>query len=104
MFPAWSHMDIEPEWYGLECLNRSKTPYVAAIPDMPDYFAGFGYHGSSVRMGSYAGVLLADLVHGVTPDLPFPQAPCTVAKRLPLGPYRRHLIRPLYQWMAWQDL
>ena len=77
---------------------------MADIPDMPDYFAGFGYNGSSVRMVSCAGVLLADLMHGVTPDLPFPQALCIVPKRLPLGPYRRHLICPLYQWMGWQDL
>ena len=103
MFPAWSDVDIEHEWYGLLCLNRSKTPYVGAIPDMPGAFAGFGYHGNGVAMGSYAGALLADLVCGVTPDRPYPQALRTVPKRFPLGPYRRHLMRPLYQWMAWQD-
>ena len=103
IFPAWSHVDIEHEWYGLLCLNRSKTPYVGAIPDMPGAFAGFGYHGNGVGMGSYAGALLADLVLGVTPNRPYPQALRTIPKRFPLGPYRRHLMRPLYKWMAWQD-
>ena len=96
MFPVWSHMDIEHEWYGLLWLNRSKTPYVAAIPDMLDAFTGFVYHRNIVRMGDYAAVLLADLVRGVTPDLPYPQALGTVPKQFPLGPYRRHLVRPLY--------
>ena len=103
MFPAWSHVDIEHEWYGLLCLNRSKTPYVGAIPDMVGAFAGFGYHGNGVGMGSYAGALLAHLVRGMTPDRPYPQALRVVPKRFPLGPYRRHLMRPLYKWMAWQD-
>ena len=103
MFPAWSGVEIEHEWYGLLCLNRSKTPYVGAIPDMQGAFAGFGYHGNGVGMGSYAGALLADLARGVAPERPYPQAMRTVPKRFPLGPYRRHLMRPLYQWMAWQD-
>ena len=69
---------------------------------MPGAFAGFGYHGNGVAMASYSGAILSDLVTGTTPDFPYPKTMRTVPKRFPLGSYRRHLLRPLYQWMAWQ--
>ena len=59
---------------------------MGAVPDLPGAFAGFGYHGNGVGIGSDAGALLADLVPGVTPGRPHPQALRTVSKRFPLGP------------------
>ena len=102
-FPEWANVDIEHQWYGLLCRNRSRTPYVGPIHNMSGAFAGFGYHGNGVAMASYSGALLSDLVMGKTPDLPYAKPMRTVPKRFPLGSYRRHLLRPLYQWMAWRD-
>ena len=62
IFPAWYNVYIEHEWYGLLCLNRSRTP-----------------------------------------DFSYPKTMRIDPKRLPLGSYRRHLLRPPYQWMVWQD-
>ena len=103
IFPAWYNVYIEHEWYGLLCLNRSRTPDVGPIPNMPGVFAGFGYHGSGIAMASYSGATLGNLVKGTTPDFSYPKTMRIDPKRLPLGSYRRHLLRPPYQWMVWQD-
>ena len=103
MFPAWHGVDIEFDWSGLICLTRHLTPFVGPLPELPGVYAGFGYHGNGVAMGSYAGALLADLVTEKTADRIYPKLMQKQPKRFPLGRYRRHLLRPFYALMAYQD-
>ena len=70
---------------------------------MEGAFAGFAYHGNGVAMGSYSGALLSDLVQEKQPQTPYPATMRTVPPRFPFGRYRRHLMRPLYAYMAWSD-
>ena len=103
LFPKWREVEIEYEWSGLACLSRSQTPYVGKVPEMEGAFAGFAYHGNGVAMGSYSGALLSDLVQEKQPQTPYPATMRTVPPRFPFGRYRRHLMRPLYAYMAWSD-
>ncbi len=103
MFPKWSHVDIDYDWSGLVCLTSTLLPYVGPIPDQKNVFTGFGYHGNGVAMATYSGAILAGLVQGKTPRLPYPEALKTVPKRFPLGRFRRHLLRPAYWWMRKRD-
>ena len=71
--------------------------------DLPeDYAKKLSESLLSIKGGYFEkdGALLANLVRDVTRDRPYPKALRTVPKRFPLSPYRRHLIRPLYQWTA----
>ena len=103
MFPAWRKAEIEYDWSGLICLTRNLTPFVGPIQEMPGVYAGFGYHGNGVAMGSYAGALLADLALGAQQKRLYPRLFQKPPRRFPLGRYRRHLLRPIYSLMAFQD-
>jgi glycine/D-amino acid oxidase-like deaminating enzyme len=97
LFPAWANVEITHEWSGLVCFMASGHPFIGAVPDHPGLFAGLGFHGNGVAMGSYAGHLLAQKLAGLDPEMPafLGSAP----KRFPLGRNRRLLLRPAY-WLA----
>ena len=103
MFPAWAHVETPYVWSGLICLTRRLTPFVGPVPGEPGLFAGFGYHGNGVAMGSYAGAVLADLVRDRAPDRPYPAAIRGPAGRFPLGRWRRALLVPAYAVKGWRD-
>lgn len=102
LFPAWSHVESPNIWSGLVALSRNLVPFVGPVPSHPGLFAGLCYHGNGVAMGTYAGRLLADLVQGRTPDLPFP-ALLQQAGRFPLGRFRRLMMPPAYALLALKD-
>ncbi len=103
-FPAWKDVEITHGWSGLLCLMRAGTPFVGAVPDAPGLFAGLGFHGNGVAMGSYAGRLLADILRGVQPAGPMPGFLAAPPHRFPLGRHRRALLRPAYLIADWLDL
>ncbi|MEC3861791.1 FAD-dependent oxidoreductase [Mesobacterium sp. TK19101] len=96
MFPAWQDVEITHDWSGLVCLMPTLVPYVGPVPDMPGVFAGLGYHGNGVAMGSHSGVILADLVQGKSSRARYPGVLRLVPKRFPLGRFRRMLLAPAY--------
>ncbi|SLN21438.1 Gamma-glutamylputrescine oxidoreductase [Roseivivax jejudonensis] len=96
LFPAWADVEITHGWSGLACLTSTLTPYVGPVPDMPGVLAGFGYHGNGVAMGSHAGRILADLALDRPTEAAYPAAMRRVPSRIPLGRYRRTLLRPAY--------
>lgn len=99
LFPAWQGVEITHEWSGLVCLMPGLTPFVGPVPGHDGLFAGMGYHGNGVAMGSYSGALLGAIVAGETPDGPWPEAMRRPPNRFPLGRYRRALLAPAY-WAA----
>lgn len=104
LFPAWRAVERPYFWNGLVCLARNRTPFIGPIPEMPGAYAGLAFHGNGVAMGSYAGRLLADLVQGRTPDLPYPPAFATAPARFPLGRRRRALLTGINAALALADL
>ncbi|MHA6347128.1 NAD(P)/FAD-dependent oxidoreductase [Roseivivax sp. CAU 1761] len=99
LFPAWRDVEITHHWSGLVCLMANLTPYAGRVPDMPGVWAGLGYHGNGVAMGSHTGRILAALLRGAAPDTPVPAALAAPPGRFPLGPRRRWLLHPAY-WAA----
>ena len=89
MFPAWRNVDTPYGWSGMVCLARNMLPFVGPVPDYDGLWAGMCYHGNGVAMGSYSGALLAQLVQGKKPDLPYPDAIRAPLKRFELGRFRR---------------
>jgi len=104
MFPNWAHIETPWYWSGMVCLSSRLTPFCGAVPEMPNCFAGFAYHGNGVAMGSYTGTLLADLVQGKPTRLPHPEIMQAVPKRFPLGRFRRALMWPTYMLAGIADL
>ena len=104
MFPAWRDLTITHEWAGLVCLMSNLTPFVGEIPDHPGLFAGLGFHGNGVAMGSHAGMLLADLARGAPTRAPLPAAMSLVPGRFPLGWHRRKLLIAPYLAASLLDL
>ncbi len=96
MFPAWHGVEITHDWSGLVCLMANLTPFAGPVPGHPGLFAGLGYHGNGVAMGSYTGALLAALAQGKPPTGPWPAALQITPKRFPLGGFRRALLLPAY--------
>lgn len=63
-FPAWKEVEITHQWSGLACLTANQLPFVGAIPGAFGLFAGYGYHGNGVAMGSQTGRWLGTLAAG----------------------------------------
>lgn len=103
LFPAWKEVEVTHRWSGLVSLGAGLVPFIGPVPDHPGLFAGLNYHGNGVAMGTYAGRILADLVRGTTPVLPYSSVVQT-APRFPLGAYRRAFLPLAYGYYALRDL
>jgi glycine/D-amino acid oxidase-like deaminating enzyme len=101
IFPAWRDVDISHQWSGMVCLSRKRLPFAGAIPDHPDAFAGFAYHGNGVAMGSYTGRLLANLVRGVGT---VPRAMAVPPRKFELGRWRRAILPVAYAGFHLADI
>lgn len=104
LFPAWADVEITHEWSGLVCLLRNLVPFVGPVPGHSGLFAGLGFHGNGVAMGSYAGHLLAHSLMGTAPDQAAPDWLSASPPRFPLGRFRRALLGPAYFWAEKLDL
>lgn len=102
LFPRWRHVETTHCWSGMVCLARDLVPFVGAVPQHPGLFAGLCYHGNGVAMGSYSGRLLADLVQGKTPDLPYSPVMQRL-RRFPFGRARRLVMPPAYALFGLMD-
>jgi glycine/D-amino acid oxidase-like deaminating enzyme len=102
LFPRWKHVESTHSWSGMVCLARDLVPFVGSIPDHPGLFVGMCYHGNGVAMGSYAGRLLADLVQGKTPELPYSPVMQRL-RRFPFGSARRVVMPPAYAFYGLMD-
>ena len=101
MFPAWAQVDTPWFWTGLVCMTARLVPFVGEIPEMPNAFAGFGWHGNGIAMGTYAGKTLASMAIGDQLDVP------EVLKRkpirMPFGSRRRIILPPIYKGLEIKD-
>jgi glycine/D-amino acid oxidase-like deaminating enzyme len=104
MFPAWKAVETPHFWSGLVNFSTSFTPYVGPVPEMKNAWVAMGYHGNGVAMASYSGALMADLIRGKRPALPYPAAMQRPLGRFPLGRARRLLLRARLPVMALQDM
>lgn len=101
MFPAWSHVETPWFWTGLVCLTAKRVPYVGKVPDMPDAFAGFGWHGNGIAMGTFAGRILAGMALGKKDEAPLVMR--GEPMRIPFGKHRRIFLPPVYKGLAVRD-
>ncbi|KAA8611405.1 FAD-dependent oxidoreductase [Salipiger aestuarii] len=104
MFPRWRDVGITHEWAGLVCLMANLVPFVGEVPDHPGLFAGLGFHGNGVAMGSHAGMLLAGLVQGKPAQPAIPAAMSLIPGRFLLGRHRRKLLVAPYVAASLLDL
>lgn len=103
MFPAWREVETTHGWSGLVCLARDRLPFAGAVPGQPGLWAGLCYHGNGVAMGTYSGAVLAQLVQGQVPQMPYPEALRTPLRRFELGRLRRAMIPLAYAGYAMAD-
>jgi glycine/D-amino acid oxidase-like deaminating enzyme len=101
MFPAWAEVETPWFWSGLISLMGRGVPYAGPVPGLAGAYAGFGWHGNGIAMGSYAGAALARLALGQGPDVPeILQRPPV---RIPFGTRRRLLLPPKYAQLGLRD-
>ena len=100
MFPAWRQVETTHFWSGLICMTRKQTPYIGPVDGWKNAWAGLGYHGNGVAMGTLAGALLADLALGRGEP---GQVLSAAAGRFPLGRGRRFLLAPAFAWYRLKD-
>ncbi|WP_299026852.1 FAD-dependent oxidoreductase [uncultured Sulfitobacter sp.] len=103
MFPAWRGVETAHGWSGMVCLARDMLPFVGQVPDHSGLWAALCYHGNGVAMGTYSGALLAQLVQGRTPDMPYPAAMQTPLRRFELGRFRRAVMPLAYAGLMLAD-
>ncbi len=103
MFPAWAGVETAHYWSGLVNLARGQTPYLGPVPGMDKAWVAMAYHGNGVAMASYSGALMADLIRGRRPTLPFPTVMQAPLARFPLGRRRRLLLAAMTPLLALQD-
>jgi len=88
MFPAWRGVSVEYFWRGPICATRALRPAVGRLPDDPDVYHAFGWHGSGVNGAQVAGRLLADVIAGA-PEATIPAPYRGLPRRIPLPGLRR---------------
>lgn len=103
MFPAWAGVETAHSWSGLVNLARNGTPFVGPIPGVENAWAAMAWHGNGVAMATYGGALVADLIRGQSPALPYPTVMQAPLARFPLGRYRRSLLAAAMPFMALAD-
>ena len=81
IFPQLSGIEWEFEWGGLVAATKNHTPHLIELDDKA--YAGMGYHGRGIAMGTMMGKQLAELVVGK--DVPMP--------REKLSPFAFHKFR-----------
>ena len=101
MFPAWAQVETPWFWTGLVCMTGKLTPFVGEIPDMPGAFAGFGWHGNGIAMGSYSGRMLASMALGN--EVAIPSVMKGPPPRFPFGRRRRVILPPIYKGLEVKD-
>lgn len=95
-FPFWRHVATPYSWNGALAFASDLSPYAGPIPEMPDAFTAFAYHGNGVAMATHTGAILARLALGQDAGDHYPQLMQNLPKRFPLGRYRRLLMAPAY--------
>ena len=103
MFPAWHNVDVTHGWSGMVCIARNQLPFVGPVPDMPGVWAGLGYHGNGVAMGSFVGKMLSDLALN-TQGFAVPRAMSDPLAKFPMGAARRTLMPAVYAGLMLGDL
>ena len=98
LFPEWTGVEAPYYWSGMVCLTSTLTPFCGPVPEMPDTFAAFGYHGNGVAMGSWCGHVLGHLAAGQEAPDPYPRAFARPPMRFPFGPVRRGYLAADYGW------
>lgn len=81
IFPQLRGIEWEFEWGGLVATTKSHVPHLIELDDKA--YAGLGYHGRGIAMGTMMGKQLAELVVGE--DVPMP--------REKLSPFAFHELR-----------
>ncbi len=101
--PAWAQVETPHFWSGLLCLTRNLTPpYAGPLGgDWPDAWAGLGYHGNGVAMGTWTGARLADMVLGHGNAGAVHSTP-PLARFPPFGPPARRLLLRAAYWGGYQ--
>ncbi len=69
IFPQLKEIEWEFEWGGLVAITKSHVPHLVELGD--NAYAGMGYNGRGVAMGTMMGKQLAELVAGE--DVPMPR-------------------------------
>lgn len=101
MFPAWAGIETPHFWSGFVCLTRPLAPYLGPLGDLPEAWAGFGWHGNGVALGTWSGRLLARLAAGARAEVPAVMA--RPPGRFPFGTWRAALLAPAYALYGWRD-
>lgn len=103
LFPQWADVEVEHLWSGLVCMTLDRLSYIGPVPGMSGVFAGLGWHGNGVAMGTQAGQCLADLAMGAHWADVVPKPLRGPLRRFPFPRWRRALLRPAYAWYRWRD-
>lgn len=104
MFPVWKDVEVQHGWSGMVCIARDMLPFAGPVPEHAGLWASLCYHGNGVAMGSYCGALLAELVQGKTPHMPYPDALKGPLRRYGLGRWRRAVMPFAYAGFMLGDL
>ena len=102
LFPKWREVEIEYEWSGLACLSRSQTPmsarYLRWKGPLQVYLPWQWRRDGKLLWRSFERFS----ARKTTPN-PLPCNHANGFTTLSVWRYRRHLMRPLYAYMAWSD-
>lgn len=104
MFPAWRHVETPFYWSGMVCFAPHMAPFCGPVREVPGLYAGFGFHGNGVAMGSYCGAQLAHMILDHQLEQPLPNFVQEPPKRFPFGRFRLAMLRPAYALAALRDL
>lgn len=103
MFPAWTGVETTHDWSGLVCMTRDRLSFIGPVPGAEGLFAGLGWHGNGVAMGTEAGARLAALVQGHPWEQTVPAPARGPLRRFPFAPFRRAVLPWVYGWYRLGD-
>ncbi|MCC5810958.1 MAG: FAD-binding oxidoreductase [Ectothiorhodospiraceae bacterium] len=94
LFPELTDLPLEYSWAGRVAMTRDHLPHLHVLEE--GVFAGLGFNGRGVAMGTVMGRLLAELAGGRPPEeMPYPVTPL---KPIPFHGLHRPVTRMLIHY------
>jgi glycine/D-amino acid oxidase-like deaminating enzyme len=99
LYPQLASTPFEFHWAGRVAMTKDSLPHLHELA--PGLWAGLGFNGRGVGLGTLFGRLLAELALGARPaDLPFP---VTAMRPIPGYPFTRIVARALVRYYRVRD-
>lgn len=69
IMPILKEVRVVRQWSGLYDMTQDAQPILGEVPEFPGFFQAIGFSGHGFMLAPITGVLLAEMILGLSPSL-----------------------------------